>query len=297
MPLSVTGVLLRAARAHRTRQRIVSNHVRPHGVPTLNQAAPTVLTLAGAFGLPQLVNTQLGGAVTNNAAAVVPVPYNNFGIFDFNIADGANKLNALIQSTAPPIIAFGHSLGAAAITQWLRQYGPTCSVSPSNLSFICLGNTMRPYNGFGHNPVVDSIFAPQGQTAWVGVNPITMPSDTPYSVLDIARQYDMFADFPDVVDALSLTNAMVGANTIHPFYQNVSYASCLNGDYPYYVTGNIRYVGVPTAELPMFGIIDVPAVRAQIESDYHRPYSFVGRQLFSAPQPQGRDQFTWPSNL
>src|SRR5712675_1449631 len=106
---------------------------------------------------------------------------------------------------------------------------------PQNLSFVLIGNPCRKYGGYT---------IPVGQL--IG---LVTPPDTQYQVVDVARQYDGWADAPtDPNNQLAVANAMAGGLFIHTDYTNVN----LND--PNNVTwkeGNITYVLVPTQIVPL----------------------------------------------
>lgn len=168
----------------------------------------TVLTLAGSFSPvgPLYMPYELSGDVTNGNT-VVPVIYNNIGLFEVNVLDGVTQLDAAINSTAGKKVVFGHSLGAIVIYRWLKDHGPTSSVSPSDLSFITIGNPANKYTGFlaavsgaGLSSISDII---------IGDN--TPPADTPYAVTEVIRQYDGWADAPNVPTASGYPEALINA--------------------------------------------------------------------------------------
>lgn len=220
----------------------------------------TVFTLAGAFGTPSQIPAMLGGEVTNGNT-VTPIFYPNWTIFEAQVDQGAEMLNNAVTTTTGPMIAMGHSLGAVVCCNWLRNYGPSSTVSPADLSFVLMGNSVRPNGGF----CFDLNYYPNSPA----------PANTPYTVTDIARQYDGWADWPQNSGVLIADwNAWSGMNNVHPDYRGVRLTDPKNVSY---VAGNITYIWSPTWPAPILGTSQVGTavfdqdIRPQIEAAYSRP--------------------------
>ncbi|HZN82026.1 MAG TPA: PE-PPE domain-containing protein, partial [Mycobacterium sp.] len=117
---------------------------------------------------------------------------------------GVIALDNAIKSTPGEIIVFGYSNGAQIVSQWLTQHAndPTAP-SPDRLSFVLIGNPTRAYGGTS---------APMPQTK--------------YLVTDIAREYDVAADYPNNPKSryysLAVNNAWAGFFSIHANYWDVN---------------------------------------------------------------------------
>jgi hypothetical protein len=244
----------------------------------------TVLLLGGAFSNLQLNNympTQLQGAITNGNTAII-VPYNTNGLFLSTVQQGAAMLNTYLTAGTGPMVAFGHSLGAVVCNYWLSNYvtGPisTTTISPANLSFVWIGNSVRVYGG-ALGPETGAWLR-----NWFGAG-VTVPSGTSFQCLDITRQFDGWADWPTgtgggLFDAEM--NAFSGQGSIHPNYQNVNPSPAAPGNVSYTV-GNITYIWSTTEPVPLYGTTWSPAiqpldqsVRPIIESAYNRPVYIPG---------------------
>lgn len=221
----------------------------------------TVFTLAGAFGNPALVPEYLGGTITDGNN-IHPILYPNWGISDWEVEVGGDMLEDAINNTPGEKIGFGHSWGAVVICNWLNRYGRTSSVPASDLSFVCLGNSVRPYGG-----LCNYLDMYQSSRA---------PDNTPYTVQDFVRQYDGFADAPDDFgNGLADSNMCAGFSNIHTYYRDVRL------DDPGIVThqvGNISYMWEMSYPVPLLGRDDNGALlswdswlRPQIEQAYNRP--------------------------
>ena len=187
----------------------------------------TVLTMAGAFGAPVALLRMLRGEVTSGNT-VVGVNYANWTLDpESGSADGAKTLNAAILATKGEVVAFGHSLGAVSMSRWLRDYAPTSDPDlPSRLSFILAGNSRRRHTGF--------------LTALGWVPSATIPFDTPFRVIDVARKGDGWAVWPsNILDLGAVMRALWGQANIHPYYQDVSLSDPANATF---TEGNVTFV-------------------------------------------------------
>jgi hypothetical protein len=267
----------------------------------------TVFTLCGAFGLPSSVPPMLEGSVAGalSGNTVVSVNYNTFGLFLNTIQAGAQLLDAALRAGSGPMIVFGHSAGAVCANYWLANYvsGPiaTTSISPSNLSFIFLGNSVRRYGG--------ALGAAPGAmiSNWFGSGPVVAPPSTPFTVTDCARQYDGWADWPTGGSGGGLSdarwNALAGQNSVHPNYQGVSLTDPTAVTYTPLVSGspgNITYLWWTTTPLPILGTttnswVDTldADLRPTIESGYARPVTVASPwKLSAAAHLYGRGALT-----
>lgn len=214
----------------------------------------TVLTVEPLnLGQGPYVAHQLQGALCASPNTCEPVPY-PASLSALSIPTGAAALNTLIDQTSGDIIVFGYSEGAQVAGQWLTRFAGTANSlaaaavgtaadASRTVSFVLIGNPCRASGGVDH--ALGSI---------VGTN---VPADTPYQVIDVARQYDLWADFPtDTSNQLAMWNAVAGSLFIHTDYSQVD----LND--PNNVTwkdGNITNVLVPTPTLPLLYPLQVVA--------------------------------------
>lgn len=168
----------------------------------------TVLTLPGAFsygdmatvqaalGGPQAVLEQLGDT---SEANVVGVPYDDWDTIG-GAQDGANRAAAAL--TAVPAgqraVVIGHSYGAVAISQLLRTPAKI-TIDPSLVTFVCCANSIRLNNGLS---TMMGLYGPGGG-----------PVSTRFRVYDLARQFDKWADQPNVYSSPDYWQASGNCNT------------------------------------------------------------------------------------
>jgi PE-PPE domain len=171
-------------------------------------------TLMKAFGGPRKLLNQLGDPTT---PTITPVPYIDWDPI-FGYLNGAMMLDQAIHHAdrSANIVVFGHSYGAVSINQWLRQYGPTCSVLPAWMKFVLIGNSCRP-GAKGATP--NGLAAQFGLFGGVG------PMSTKYTVYDCARQWDKWADYPNNYSSSQCSNAVNNCNSgdMYPDNIHVSY--------------------------------------------------------------------------
>jgi hypothetical protein len=201
-----------------------------------------VLALPGAGGNMWDMRRRFRRTITDGQT-VVHVPYNNLWPTAGNAANATDMLNDYITDpdyAGQDKLVFGFSMGSRIASQWLRRYGPTSTVPPSELSFLLSGNPERKYGGALY---VDPVQWPE---TWDGLG---IPADTSYDVIDFARQYDGWCDWPNVPNpsATAIRNAEIGQSLFggHGDYYNVTLTDAANLSL---VEGNVTYMFSPTTE-------------------------------------------------
>ncbi|CAN5441724.1 hypothetical protein BH11ACT7_BH11ACT7_39490 [soil metagenome] len=213
------------------------------------------------------------------------------GLFDLvfgqSVQIGWDDLQAEIAETThatggQPIIVFGYSQSAVISTHEKRRLDELYPVGGSapDIQFVMIGNLNRPNGGVmtrfqgAYIPFIDFYF--DGPA----------PTDTNFQTVDIARQYDGFADFPLYpINLVADLNALLGILYVHTDYEAVS----LDPADPDYVEGTVKqqygdttYYTIPTAALPLLqplrdlGVPEPlmalvePALRVIVEAGYDR---------------------------
>jgi len=237
-------------------------------VPPLPSPA-TVLALS-PFVFPGGTNYQLQGVLCQAGRTCVPV----------NVASQASQsvpgLDSAIDSTSGPVIVAGFSEGAQVAELWVRQHANDPDApDPKNLTFVVMGNPTRAYGG-----------SPGGEQ-W---------SASQYQVIDVARQYDFAADFPNNPSSpyflLAVLNALAGGTGAHD-YTGVNLTDPAN---TVFKVGNITYVLVPTPNLPLVGWLRQLGLTAQadqlqaqlkplVEQAYNRNYPGIIQPGVITAQP------------
>ncbi|OMC35905.1 hypothetical protein A5740_06825 [Mycobacterium sp. GA-1841] len=207
--------------------------------------------------------------------------------FDTSVARGVLSLNNAVLATPGEKIVVGYSQSANIATREkrnladLRAQGATVP-SADELSFVLVANPNRPNGGILAR--FDGLYIPILGVSFDGATP-----DDDYSTIDVAREYDLIADFPKYpLNLLADLNAMMGYVYLHPNYGS----SVVNLDdpstYQSYTSGHTTYYLVHTEHLPLLqplrdiGILDPaldlvePTLRVLIDLAYDRTPEHMG---------------------
>lgn len=259
----------------------------------------TVLTVPGLW--MDIPDNWLGGELWNEASGNtrVRVRYNNWFASNDNAADGVAKLDEAMLAQTPPFIVLGHSMGSQVIYKWIRERGPTSSLTPDDVWFICTGNPERKYNGH----------PPDGGKYPGGPDGTGLPDDMPWILWDVAAQYDGWCDAPnDPNNTRANSNASYGRSLGGPhsdYGSKGTYTpvSLYNEDNLTYVEGNVTYVLAPTYPLPYVKrwyvlsktIAEKDALyREGIEEAYSRPYTPTSEPGVPLLEPEPGPQYPIP---
>lgn len=226
-----------------------------------------VLTISPLWPVVPLKGA-LGGSLcrSDSCDPITYVPFwtsNGVTTLDRQLSD----LSDNDPATDGPTVVFAYSNGAVVATEWMEKNARVPQEpSPQDLSFVLIGNPAR-----GHG----------------GIVPPMPPSG--YQVIDVVRQYDPLADFPDNPNLLALANIAAGfLSPVHLDYRNVDIDDPANITW---TEGTTTYVFVPTEYLPvldplrMIGMgwladeLNEP-LKEIVERAYDRPY------LATAPTDQ-----------
>ncbi|MFS0899432.1 PE-PPE domain-containing protein [Mycolicibacterium litorale] len=185
------------------------------------------------------------------------------------------------QQFESPFVVYGYSQSAVIATMEKRRLIERARNGQPvpDVSFVLLANPNRPNGGVMqrfdgmHIPMLDVTF--NGST----------PTDGDFTTVDIARQYDGWADFPVYPMNMAATaNALLGIYYLHGDYWSAGVGTPLKqgaeGDTTYYLIPSERLpllmpleqLGVPS---PMLTAIDAP-LRVIVELGYDRDPDHVG---------------------
>jgi hypothetical protein len=196
------------------------------------------------------------GLYTPESGGVIPLVS---GLtLDQSVVQGEIILNNAIMN-APAgshTLVFGWSQSACIATVEMRVLDalpPSEQPSPSNLSFMLIGNGDTPNGGifsrFSFNiPGLD--ISTYGAT----------PPDTPYPTTIYTSEYDGLANFPQYpLNIVADLNAVAGASLVHPQYafltpEQLQSAVPLATSPGYYDNGGVtHYYMIPDQNLPLLG--------------------------------------------
>lgn len=197
----------------------------PDGISLL--ASQAALIMNGTFApvitpewisqvMQELVAPTRGGGYVGTAMTTPEDFWPVTGLFSLTFNDsvksGHDLLDAQVRQNlqadpGTPLAVFGYSQSAMIATVQKRslaaQYADGQDVPP--VSFVVIGNPYRPNGGFlARFPMLANLLTPSTQTN-------VTPTDTGFATYDIARQYDMWADFPTYpLNLLADINALFG---------------------------------------------------------------------------------------
>lgn len=226
-------------------------------------------------------------------ASIWPVSKGFLGDAKWNdsVADGVENLH---PGNAGNVV-FGFSQGAVVASKYKAAH-PDDAVD-----YILVENPSRPNGGVMARfegltiPIMDLTFS--------GPTPVNRDDDAPGETIDIARQYDGWADFPTYpLNVLATANAVMGIALVHGKTQTQLKASDLTtaaasgeGSMYYQQHGDTTYYLVRTDDLPLLAPVRAvspeladaldPPLRTIIETGYDRTdYSKHTRaQLLPSP--------------
>lgn len=247
------------------------------------------------------VRPTLGGDYTG-IPVVTPAQFWPFGgpvdmLFDLSVLSGTRVIDAAIDAATNSTVVFGYSQSAVIATAAKRRLAERAAdaayaESMPPVSFVMLANLNRPNGGL--NARFPGAFIEE--LGWTFS--AATPTDTNFITVDVARQYDLFADFPRyplnlIADANAVVALFYGAHD----YSRVT----LNPADPRYDPntvveqfGDTTYYFIPTPVLPLLrplrdlGFDPVPldavepAMRVLVEFGYDRSTPFgqpTGAQL------------------
>ena len=251
--------------------------------------------------MENMVNPALGGGYIGEEMTTPEEFWPVSGLFDLtfdnSIWRGSELLDARVQeklqsSPQTPLAVFGYSQSAiiAAVEKrtLATEYANSDIVAP--VSFVLMGNPYRPNGGFlSRIPLMARVLTSSTHMT-------STPTDTPFMTVDIARQYDLWADFPTYpLNLLSDINSLFGGinhwylpESVNPLLKGLVPTVSIDPASPDYLPtttvasyGDTTYYFVPSKNLPMFyplrwiglgPVVDVfePLVRVFVELGYDR---------------------------
>lgn len=170
--------------------------------------------------------------------------------FDTSVARGLLNLNNAVLTTPGEKVIVGYSQSANIATREkrnlaeLRAQGATVPAD-DELSFVFVANPNRPNGGILAR--FEGLYVPILGISFDGATP-----DDEYQTIDVAREYDLIADFPKYpLNLLADLNALMGYFYLHPNYGS----SVINlndpSTYQSHTSGNTTYYLVHTEHLPL----------------------------------------------
>lgn len=163
---------------------------------------PTVIKIPGAFA--SYPNTRFGGKLFSPPNTVLAPTWNNILLSNNNSKADVAQLKSLLSThaTSPgSCVVAGHSYGAeGVIYRFMREEAEDSPIDRDNVLFISSGNPERKYNGrvfLRPNNYPPAYPGVSGGGAGIGYGLPPGGNCYGFKVLDIARQYDNWADYPN----------------------------------------------------------------------------------------------------
>jgi hypothetical protein len=201
--------------------------------------------------------------------------------FDRSVAEGLSLLNAELTDRSGPVVVLGVSQGALIIRQEKAQLAADPNrPAKDQLSFVTIGDPSNRDGGIMAK--LPNVTIPGLELTFYHPAP-----DTIYDTVEIVREYDGLADFPDRPQPLAVANALLGI----PYVHFTAYGPADDPTTPgTLVTESTNPLGgvtthyvIPSAQLPLtrpLRDLGVPAnivdaldrqLRPLIDSAYNRP--------------------------
>jgi hypothetical protein len=206
--------------------------------------------------------------------------------FDLSVLGGTDVIGEAITAQHNPAVVFGYSQSAVIATAAKRRLADSAAsgASTPEVSFVMLANLNRPNGGLNAR-FTGAFIEKLGWTFSAAA-----PTNTSFTTIDVARQYDLFADFPSYplnifADANAVVALFYGAHD----YSRVSLNPGDAGYHPNTVAqqwGDTTYYFIPTEQLPLLRplrdlganplLMDAlePAMRVLVEAGYDRSTPF-----------------------
>lgn len=246
-------------------------------------ASGTVFTLEGLdYNLYYYMPNQFRGIFRKRPYKIVKVYY-PASFANNSISNGVANLNAALRSTPGQKIVLAHSQGAQVASRWMRKHAKDpAAPKPNELTFVLFGNPLRS-DGKGY--II-------GRPEVGGTEGAPTPTDTPWHIIDVARRYEGWADWPgDKAHSMAQANANAGKFLFHPDYAKVNIHDPKSTVWNH---GNTTYVLTKEGTLPMLhfsrGTPDavIRAMRRYIESAYSRPPNDPRERAEQINDPRGK---------
>lgn len=222
----------------------------------------TVLTLTGLnFNVTNYMPDLFQGIFSKPPYTLKKIDYPASTASD-SITKGVRNLDIMLKLTPGPIIVLAHSQGAQVASRWMREHsGDANAPDKDRLTFVLAGNPLRATGGYivGRKEVGGTIGQPT-------------PTDTKWHIVDIARRYEGWADWPNDTDnKWAVRAAEAGKKAYHTHYNDVN---LYDSDNTVWSTGNTTFV-LTEEDLPILKNKTYPGsvisnVRSFVESAYLR---------------------------
>lgn len=233
------------------------------GLPIFPEA--TVLTLQGLnFNLYNRMPQYFQGYFAEPPYEMFKVNY-PASLHPQSIVKGVEALQRALHTYDPPFIVLAMSQGAQVASRWMNEHDDDPDApDETELQFVLAGN---PLSSRGGRAI--------GLKEVDGVIGVPTRTDTRWQIIDVARRYDGWPDWPqDLDNVIAVQNARTGCQSMHAGYPEVD---LFDPSHTIWRNGNTIYVLTREDDLPFYRGEPQPeslvaATRAKIEAAYtNRP--------------------------
>jgi hypothetical protein len=268
-----------------TAVRLLENALVMDGTTWSTPSPGFVQSAINDFIAPTLGGSYTGIAVTTPEQALGINQSVQQGLADLQAAMAQQQQN----DPGAPYVVFGYSQSAVIenLEKAQLEQQKAAGQPVPNVTFVEIGDGNRPNGGIAER--FAGLTIPFADFTFNGAAPNNTQNGIP--TIDIARQYDGLADFPQYpIDVVADANALLGIVFVHLLYgEEVS----LNPSSPNYVPGttvqqdgDTTYYFIPTAQLPLLdplrvlgvpeSVLDIvqPFLKVLVEAGYDRSIPF-----------------------
>lgn len=199
----------------------------------------TTFCLTGFTTNPRLPDDWLGAELFKAPFVRRDVLYANKWFGQSNFDDGRAKLKAALLNSKGNVVVLGQSMGARIACAVMDDPDVLAACPPSRCVFVLTGHPDRKFCGA-------STVSYSGFLAAYGVDGI--PDGCQYRVWDVARQYDIAADYPTNRSVRAAVSNVSSA--VHGDYSQVRMGDSANVTWPDPGNPNVTFVLSPTYPLP-----------------------------------------------
>jgi hypothetical protein len=211
-------------------------------------------------------------------------PFAGTMTLDASVRQGTDALDSFVRHSSGPITVVGTSQGAVVINYEKRRLMAQAD-RPDDITFVTIGD---PTNSDG------GLFA-KIPRVYIPVLDLTItgpPPETAYDTVEIVREYDGYADFPDrPLNVLADLNALAGTVYIHSDYSGVDLDNPANvvTENKNSLGGTTTHILAPTKNLPLTQPLRDLGVDDDVVDAIDKPLRKVINTAYEGERP-GRPQ-------
>lgn len=213
---------------------------------TTGHPAPLIFTTEMMTGAGEAAPDPAGFQFVNYPATIGPFSTGGFRDPNWGVSVGRG-IAALGEQPVAGDTVFGYSQGAVVATAYKRDH------LGNGVDYVLVENPGRPNGGIFER--FHGLYVPLLNIRFSGATPVG-PDQSGGTTVDIARQYDGWADFPKYpLNLLATANAVLGIIYLHGDTQDLDDDAVIDIDKTdpryYQQHGDTTYYLIPTKRLPL----------------------------------------------